>query len=200
MSRGTREGPVATDVDATVKKAWDSLPAEHRQLLETIGAHQYCVVDEPIGTAVDGFRRSAGLGGLSARAKKRLAAAYGAWISELKIVLINGSHPELATLTAQTVEAFVAHTAWHEWGHALSISRCSPEDVFDGRRLLDLCPPRVGEGIRGASYGPASYTHEIVAEVYALLMERRQRGETGQPPWLNGEIYALLQRVTGWME
>lgn len=185
-------------METTVEKAWASLPVEHRRLLEAIGAQQYCVVYEPLGVAVDGFRRSAALLPLSDVAKRRLARAFGAWIRELKIVLINGSHPDLLSLDPAAAEAFVAHLAWHEWGHALSIERCSIDDVHRGRRLLELCPPGVREDIRAAGYGPTSYTHEIVAEIYALLMERRQRGETGQPPWLNGEIYALVQRVTGW--
>jgi hypothetical protein len=160
---------VAVDVEATVEKAWASLPAEHRQLLEVVGADQHCVVYESLGDAVDSFRQSAGLPPLTAAAKRRLAKAFGAWIRELRIVLINGSHPDLFGLSPSAAEAFVARLAWHEWGHALSIERCSRDDVFD-------------------------------AEAYALLMERRQRGVKGQPAWLNGEIYALVQRVTGWTE
>jgi len=185
-------------VEATIRNAWASLPAPDRQLLDAIGASQYCVVIEPIGDAVDGMRRSAGLSGLSSHAKRRLARAYGVWIKELKIVLINAAHPELIGLSDEALEAFVAHLAWHEWGHALSVERCTSDDVFDGRRLLELCPEGLREDIRAAGYGPRSLTHEIVAEVYALLMERRQRAERGQPPWLNSEIYALVQRVTAW--
>jgi hypothetical protein len=96
------------------------------------------------------------------------------------------------------MERFVARLAWHEWGHALSVTRCSSDDVSAGSRLLEKCPPGVREDIRSAGYLPRSYTHEVIAEMYALLMERRVRGKSGQPPWLDNEIYKLLQRVTEW--
>jgi hypothetical protein len=44
------------------------------------------------------------------------------------------------------------------------------------------------------------YTHELVANVYALLMIRRWRNVLGRPEWLNEEIYNLVVRVTGWTE
>jgi hypothetical protein len=189
-----------SDVERIVDLAWASLPLDHRKLLESIGASQRCVVEEPLGEAVDAFRRSAGLRGLSAAAKRRLAPALGVWVQELGIVLVNADHPALVGLSEIAAERFIARLAWHEWGHALSVTRCSPEDIFAGRKLLKACPPGVREDIRAAGYGPQSYTHEVVAETYALLMERRVRGESGQPPWLNTQIYSLLQRVTAWTE
>jgi hypothetical protein len=189
---------VPADAEEIVGMAWDSLPAAHRRLLETLGASRWRVVSEPLGVAVDGFRRSAGLPGLTHSAKKRLAEAFGVWIQELRVVLINAAHPDLAGLSAAAAEGFLARVAWHEWGHALSITRCSREDVFNGRKLLELCPPGVREGIRVAGYRPQSYTHELVAEIYALLMERRLRGASGQPSWLDDEIYSLLGRTAGW--
>jgi hypothetical protein len=44
------------------------------------------------------------------------------------------------------------------------------------------------------------YTHEVIAEIYAVVMARRRRGETGQPAWLDDELYDLLRRVCGWNE
>ncbi len=44
------------------------------------------------------------------------------------------------------------------------------------------------------------YTHELVANVYALLMIRRWRNVLGRPEWLNEEIYKLVVRVTRWTE
>lgn len=107
-------------------------------------------------------------------------------------MFINASHPDLMGLSDIAAERFIARVAWHEWGHALSITRCSPEDVFDGRKLLEKCPEGVREGIRAAGYGPQSYTHEIVAEIYALLVERRIRGEVGRPEWLDGDVYNFV--------
>jgi hypothetical protein len=76
--------------------------------------------------------------------------------------------------------------------------RCSQEDIEAGPRLLDLAPSGVREGIRSGGYRDKEYTHELVAETYALLMARRHRRRSGKPPWLDDEIYSLLQQVTGW--
>jgi hypothetical protein len=65
---------------------------------------------------------------------------------------------------------------------------------------VQLAPEGVREVVRGARYRRGEYTHELVAEIYALLRSRRRRGQTGQPAWLNDEIYELVRRVTGWSE
>jgi len=54
--------------------------------------------------------------------------------------------------------------------------------------------------VRRGGYLRGEYTHELVAETYALLMPRRRRGQTGQPAWLDDEIYELVRRVSGWTE
>ncbi len=126
--------------------------------------------------------------------------AQGVWIQELRIVLVDAGHAKLTGLDRQTYEAFIARTAWHEWGHALSVVRCSPEDVAAGRRLLDLAPDGVREGIRNTEYRSGEYTHELVAETYALLIARRRRKAFGKPSWLDDEIYSLVKRVTGWSD
>jgi len=92
----------------------------------------------------------------------------------------------------------IARAAWHEWGHALSLSRATAADVAAGDRLLKLAPAGVAEFVRAAGYRPQEYVHEIIAEIYAVLMGRRRRGEAGQPTWLNDEIHELLKRVCGW--
>ena len=67
-------------------------------------------------------------------------------------------------------------------------------------RLLDLAPEGVRDGIRRAGYRRREYAHELIAEVYALLMARRRRGQVGKPPWLDDEIYEFVRRVCGWSE
>lgn len=180
--------------------AWLSLPTAHRALLESIGASQSQGIDQPLGTAVDGFLRSAGQRGLSAAARRRLDLALGVWLQELRIILLDVGHPKLAGLDQATYEAFIMRTAWHEWGHALSVVRCSQEDMADGRKLLDLAPTGLRESIRRAGYRSTDYTHELVAETYALLVARRRRGAAGRPSWLDSEIYDLLRRVTDWSD
>src|ERR1035438_9909330 len=135
--------------------------------------------------------RSAGLGGLSVAAIRETDGAFGVWEPRLRVVLIRAGDPRLEGVGGATREEFMARTAWHEWGHALSMGRCEPADVARGRELLELSPPGIREGIRLAGYPVNQYTHEIVAETYALLMLRRVKGRSGQPLWLNDEIYRL---------
>jgi hypothetical protein len=180
--------------------SWLSLPTAHRVLLESIGASQSQGVDQPLGRAVDSFLRSAGHRGLSAATGQKLDFALGVWIQELRIILIDIGHPKLVGLDRATYEAFIMRTTWHEWGHALSSVRCSQEDVAAGRKLLDIAPPGLRESIRQGNYRSSEYTHELVAETYALLLARRQRGGAGRPLWLDGEIYNLVKRVTGWSD
>jgi hypothetical protein len=188
------------DAGKIVQKAWENLPLAHRSLLESIGASQWKIVTRPLGGAADDFLRSAGHQGLSGAAQARLDAALAVWIKQLRIVLINEHHPKLTGLDTAAREQFIAYLAWHEWGHALSIERCTSEDVAAGSKLLDLAPPGVREVIRTAGYRKADYTHEVVAETYAMLMTRRLREGSGQPPWLDDEIYNRLVRMTEWNE
>jgi hypothetical protein len=187
-------------VHATVKNAMASLTASHRQLLEGVGAVQYEVVTQQLGQAVDDFRLSAGLQGLPRAERTRLGAAFGVFIKDLGVILIRGDHPRLRGLEPVAAEQFIARVVWHEVGHALSIGRCSWQDRRSGQRLLDLCPAGIAEDVRSANYGVLSYTHEVVAEVFALLMERKQHGQGGRPRWLDPEIYDLICRVTEWTE
>jgi hypothetical protein len=178
--------------------AWESLPPANRQLLELVGACQWEIVGGPLGFAVDEYLRSAGSGSLGSTQRRELDRALGVWVRELRVVLINGAHPQLDGLDDQSLEAFLSHIAWHEWAHALSVVRCSADDVAAGKRLLALAPDGIRDRIRLGRYARKDLTHELVAESYALLMVRRLAGRGGRPSWLHEEIYDLVARVTGW--
>ncbi|HEX5853667.1 MAG TPA: hypothetical protein VFY36_11295 [Solirubrobacteraceae bacterium] len=193
--RSTHTGAKA---DETVELAWRRLPDSNRQLLESIGAHQWQVVRQPLGLAAEAFLLSAGMKSYPLSTRTELDQALGIWLRELQIVLINESHPKLAEVDDVTREEFIARIAWHEWGHALSIARCSEDDVAAGARLLQLAPAGIRERVREAGYRPREYTHEVIAETYALLMLRRLKGGSGQPSWLHDEIYSLLKAMTEW--
>jgi hypothetical protein len=180
----------------TVRSAWLTLPAEHRALLQTVGADQWRLVNELLGAAVLDLLRSAGSHTLSKAKQVGLNNAVGVWIPGLRVVLINESHQAFAGLNTSSREAFLARVAWHEWGHALSVARCSPEDIGDGARLLDLAPAGISASIRTANYRKSQYTHELIAEIYALLMARRLCGVYGQPSWLHSELQRLISRTT----
>lgn len=183
-----------------VRHAWRDLPANDQRLLETIGASQWMITVAALGHAVDDLLQTAGYAPLDRRARRGLDAAAGVWIAELRLVVINAAHRALANLDERTYEAMLARVAWHEWAHALSIVRATHDDISAGERLLARAPAGVVDFVRRGGYRRSDYTHELVAEIYALLMSRRRRGQTGQPAWLDDEIYELVRRVSGWSE
>lgn len=183
-----------------VQLAWADLPTEHRLLLENIGAAQWRVVDRALADCVDDLLRSAGYSSMAPADRLGLEHAVGVWIEQLRLVLVDAGHPALSDVDGQTFEMMLARIAWHEWGHALSVVRAESADVAAGARLLDIAPTGVGERIRRAGYRRSQYTHELVADIYALLMSRRRRGETGNPPWLDDRIYQLVRRISTWSE
>jgi hypothetical protein len=121
--------------------------------------------------------------------------ALGMWVPSLGLVLINELHPALCDADSATREALLTWAAWHEWGHALSVTGTSPHDHGEDERLLSLAPDGIRERIRRGGYSRREYLHELVAETYALLMRERVEGRPGQPPWLPNEIYQLISRI-----
>jgi hypothetical protein len=158
-----------------VKQAWRDCPPSDRALLRSAGCRQ-----------------------LARDEIERADAAIGLWIPQLRIVLINAAHPAFHGLDQESLRWALSRVAWHEWAHALSIDRAGPADVAEGARYLRLLPESLAKPIRGPGYRRKEYTHEIVAEVFSMLMIRRRLGKTGKPPWLHKEIYELVRRVTGW--
>jgi hypothetical protein len=179
-------------------RAWADLPPGDRGLLEAIRAEERDATARPLGVYADELRRSAGYASFPAAERQRQDAAAGLWIPELRLVLLNVAHPSFQALDRRSLEWALARVAWHEWGHALAFHRATSEDVSRGEDFLELAPPSMAENVRSADYRQREYTHEIVAEVYALLLGRRRRGVTGRPPWLHQEIYELVRRAVGW--
>lgn len=179
-------------------RAWADLPSADRNILEAIRAEGRGVTDRPLGVYTDELRRSAGYASFPAEERLRQDAAAGLWVPELRLVLLNVARPSFQALDDRSLEWALARVAWHEWGHALAFHRATSEDIAMGPQLLDLVPAPLAENVRSADYRQREYTHEIVAEVYALLMGRRRRGGTGRPEWLSEKIYELVRRVVGW--
>lgn len=182
-----------------VDEAWRELPPPARSLLESIRAKAFEVTDRPLGRYASELRRSGGLDPLSPADQERADQAVGLWLPEPRLMLINLGHPSLRHLDATTLRYALARIAWHEWAHALSIHRATADDVGSGERLLGGVPRGLAENIRSSGYLRREYTHEIVAEVYAMLLLRRNfHDETDKPPWVSDEVYELVMRVTGW--
>jgi hypothetical protein len=200
VALGAKRPGDAGDAQEIIRLAWQSLPAADRALLESIGASQWQVTTGPLGDAAHALLRSAGHPGLAAAQREELNNALGVWLRELRIVLIWADHPKLEGLDLPSREAFLSRVAWHEWAHALSVVRCTNEDVAAGEKLLALAPEGVRRRIRDAGYPRKDLTYEVVAESYALLMVRRLARRRGRPSWLDQEIFGLLARVTGWSD
>ncbi len=178
-----------------VQLAWDVLPSSHRQLLTQVGASQWEIVNQPLGRRTAELLRSAGSEVPSSAQTQADDQALGIWVPELRLVLINGAHPALLSADSSTREALLTWVAWHEWGHALSVTGRSSHDPGDGARLLALAPDGIRERIRQGNYPRREFIHELIAETYALLMRERIEGRAGQPPWLPNEIYELMTRI-----
>lgn len=181
-----------------VKKAWQDLPRGDRNLLEAISADQWQVCGRALGTYTDELLRSAGRGSLPASEIERANDALALWVPELRVVLINEGHPAFDGLDGPTLAYDLSRVAWHEWAHALSIDRAGEDDIAAGERYVELLPEGLAKLVRQAGYRRREYTHEVVAEIYAILMTRRRQGKTERPPWLHPEVYELVRRVAGW--
>lgn len=183
------------DTEELVQLAWDVLPSSHRRQLTLVGASQWEIVQVGLGHAAEERLISAGQ---RAPTKAQTAAdddALGMWVPALRLVLINELHPALVGTDPATREALLTWVAWHEWGHALSVTSSVPHDPSEGVRLLALAPDGIRERIRRGNYPRRDYIHELIAETYALLMRERIEGRPGQPPWLRDEIYQLISRI-----
>lgn len=184
--------------DEIVRGAWRELPLGDRNLLKTISAHQWQVCGRPLGAYADELLRSADRGSLPEGEIARANDALALWIPDLRVMLINESHPAFDGLDDPSLAYDLSRVAWHEWGHALSIDRTAEDDIAAGERYVELLPDALAMFVRQAGYRRREYTHEVVAEIYAILMIRRRQGTTGRPPWLHPEVYELVRRVAGW--
>lgn len=186
------------DANDILRQAWRELPHEDRNLLKEISADQWQVCRRGLGTYADELLRSAGLRSLPGSEIDRANAALALWVPDLRVVLINESHLAFDGLDGPTLAYDLSRVAWHEWGHALSLDRAAEGDIAAGEHYVELLPKALAQLVRQAGYRRREYTHEVVAEIYAMLMTRRRQGKTGRPPWLHPEVYGLVRRVAGW--
>lgn len=154
-----------------VRRAWQELPRGDRKLLEAIRANQWRLCGRALGTYADELLASAGSNSLPPKEISRANDALALWIPALRVVTIS-----LASLGTK-------------WGHALSLDRAEHDDIAAGERYVELLPAGLAKLVREAGYRPREYTHEVVAEVYSILMARRRLGQTRRPPWLHMEVY-----------
>lgn len=186
------------DSQEILNLAWEDQPRPQRVLLESIGCTQRRALSRPLGAEIAMLYSSAGHRSLPGAARRRLDAAIGVWVPELRVVLLNDSHPAFDDLDHSSYEAAIARVAWHEWGHALSLHRASDADVSDGPLLVATAPVGIAQVVRAGDYRDHDLVHELIAEIYSLLMARRRRGARGKPEWLNDRLWEVVTRTTDW--
>ena len=179
-----------------VAAAWLVLDPSQRALLESIHAAQTQVSCEPLGRVADALLASAGSRPLPPAVRVSHDQALGLWVPELRVTLINAKHPKFSGLDRRSFEAAISDVVWHEWGHALSLHRADADDVARGEQLLALAPPGIAENIRSGSYRHREVTHELVANLFALLLARRKAGGEGKPDWLEEQLWNLVTKMT----
>jgi hypothetical protein len=89
--------------------------------------------------------------------------------------------------------------AWHEYGHALSVTRATREHRERGPALLLLLP----EGLRETIHYPGRYRtdqvfDEVIANVYALLVGRVQGDGYSPPAYLHPAVFSAFEEVIPW--
>lgn len=179
-----------------IREARAQLPAEHRNLLAQIGTQEGVVQDWPTGVQ-DLFRSVQEVPPSDAA----LVNAAAVWLDGLRTVVFNGPLMQAATagLTDASRKQLVAYIAWHEYGHALSLTRSTHEQRKSGVRLLGL----LSDGMRASIDYPGGYSRlqvfdEIIATVYALLISRIRTDGYGVPEFLHPEIVQAFKEVIPW--
>ncbi len=172
-----------------IREARAQLPAEHRNLLAQIGTQEGVVEDWPTGVQ-DLFR-----------SVQEVPNAAAVWLDGLRTVVFNGPLMQAATtgLTDASRKQLVAYIAWHEYGHALSLTRSTHEQRKSGVYLLGL----LSDGMRASidypgGYGRLQVFDEIIATVYALLISRIRSDGYGVPEFLHPEIVQAFKEVIPW--
>lgn len=198
-SRATGSSGNELDIQALIRNARRRLPAGHRALLEQIGV-QDAVVDEwPAGV-----RELYETLGEAAPSVSRLADAIAVWLPGRRVVAYNG--PLLVhalgdtELTPSTRQAAIDNIAWHEYGHAISVTRATPDMKREGPELVDLLPLGLRRAIDfPGSYRPREVFDEVIANVYALMIGRAvQLTDYGVPDFLHRDVYDAFRAVVPW--
>jgi hypothetical protein len=179
-----------------IRRARALLPTEHQNLLAQIGTQEGTVEDWPRG--VQDLYRSVRMAPPSEAALARAAAV---WLDGLRTVVFNA--PLMREITSgladEAREHIVAYVAWHEYGHALSLTRSTHAQRESGVRLLELLP----DGIRGSIDYPGGYRRlevfdEVIATVYALLISRIRIDGYGVPAFLHPDVVHAFKEVIPW--
>jgi hypothetical protein len=173
-----------------------TLPAAHRRLLEELDVQETAVTrwpDEVV--ALYATLRA------PTPSHAELDGAAAAWLHELRTVVFNANLllQAVGGLDDASRRTVVFSIAWHEYGHALSVTRAGPERREQGLRLLPLLPA----GMRDAIDYPGRYRagqvfDEIMATLYSLLIGRVPDNGYIRPEFLHPDVFATFEEVFPW--
>jgi hypothetical protein len=194
-----RSGRNALDLQRLIDRARRRLPRSHRALLEQMSLQDAVMYDWPaqVRSLYETIRETP-------PQASELEGAVAVWLPTLRVVAYNGALLAHALgdgdLTPSTQQAVIDNIAWHEYGHALSVTRASSGMKRDGPRLLELLP----SGLRQVVDYPGTYRRrevfdEVIANVYALMIGRAvQLKDYGVPKFLHTEVFDAFQAVVPW--
>lgn len=181
---------------AIVRNARAALPSSHRALLDQLGVQEKAVDDWP--GEVQALYRTI----LEVPPREGdLANAVAVWLDRLRVVAFNAPLLQQATigLSRQARAAAIAAVAWHEYGHALSITRSTREQRQDGVRLLNLLPPGMAQSIDyPGGYRRAAVFDEVIATVYVALIDSVRTAGYGCPDYLHEDVFRAFKEVVPW--
>lgn len=187
----------AVGLESLIGRARQALPGAHGALLEQIGVQDAVIDSWPAG--VQGLYETVGESPPSLAA---IADAVAVWLPDRRVVAYNGPLLLLALsgINDSTRQAVINNIAWHEYGHALSVTRATDEMRQDGVRLLGLRP----DGLRAAIDYPGTYRirqvfDEVVANVYAMMVGRAvHQDDYSVPGFLDEAVYDAFIAVVPW--
>jgi hypothetical protein len=183
------------DLLAEVQKARGELPKRHRALLDQLNVQEVVVHDWPDGIA--NLYRTLGERPPSA---SRLKDAAAVWLQGHRTAAFNG--PLLQAMAAEvdvaSARAVIQYIAWHEYGHALSLTLATDELRAEGPALLELLPERFQELVGADSYARSQVFDEIVATVYTVMINRIRTDGYGAPDFIHPHVFAAFQEVIPW--
>lgn len=132
--------------------------------------------------------------------REQLDRAAAVWLQERRTVAFNASLIDalVAGLEQATQRVLVHYVAWHEYGHALSLMRATAAQRADGHRLSGLLTAGLREAVSPADYRRSQVFDEIVATLYALMVDRIREHGYGPPEFLHPELFAAFQEVIPW--
>jgi hypothetical protein len=181
---------------AEIRAARAALPSAHRALLDQLGVQETAIEGWPEGV-LDLYATLRE----PAPTRAALDGAAAAWLNGLRTVAFNIRGLQLAVegLDRPTRHILLSGVAWHEYGHALSVTRATREHRESGPELLNLLP----DGIRQAIDYPARYRaaqvfDEIIATVYALLVGLVPTEGYIRPVYLHPAVFTAFEEVIPW--